>query len=72
MKKIERVFQVKPVDTTGAGDAFIGALAYVLATKPEVNLKKAVELSCYVASESTTKPGTQDSFPGLAVLENML
>lgn len=64
--------QVNAVDTTGAGDAFIGALAFVLATNPNVDLKKAVEVACFVASQSTTKMGTQISFPGPSVLTRIL
>lgn len=60
------------MDTTGAGDAFIGALAYVLATNPNADLKKAVEVACFVASDSTTRPGTQISFPGPSVLKAIL
>lgn len=60
------------MDTTGAGDAFIGALAFVLATNPDVDLKKAVEVACFVASDSATRPGTQDSFPGPEILKGVL
>lgn len=63
---------MKAIDTTGAGDAFIGALAFVLATDPTADLKKAVEIACFVASDSTTKPGTQISFPGPSILKGLL
>ena len=48
------------VDTTGAGDSFIGTFAYELSesNSPEVCIKKAVEK----ASQSVTKKGTQSSY----------
>ncbi len=59
---LERVpaVPVTPVDTTGAGDAFVGAFAYGLAAGlPEL---EAVRLGVALASDSVTKPGTQSSF----------
>jgi len=51
---------VTPVDTTGAGDAFVGAFAYGLAAGlPEL---EAVRLGVALASDSVTRPGTQSSF----------
>jgi len=51
---------VTPVDTTGAGDAFVGAFAYGLAAGlPEL---EAVRLGIALAGDSVTKPGTQSSF----------
>jgi ribokinase len=52
---------VKAVDTSGAGDAFIGALAYFLALGSDVSL--CLEKANFVASESVQKHGTQTSFP---------
>ena len=53
--------EVEAVDTTGAGDAFAGALAYaVLRAADPV---RAVEFACAVAGESVTRPGTQTSYP---------
>ncbi len=49
------------LDTTGAGDAFIGAFSAMLAWG--ASLASAVELACAVASESVERPGTQTSFP---------
>jgi ribokinase len=54
-------FAVTPVDTTGAGDAFIGSFAVFLgAGLPE---KEAVTRANLYAGMSTTKVGTQKSFP---------
>jgi ribokinase len=52
--------RVEVVDTTGAGDAFVGAFAVGLVFGfSEV---KAAELGCACASDSTTRPGTQSSY----------
>ena len=50
---------VNAIDTTGAGDSFIGTFAYELSesNSPESCIKKAVEK----ASQSVTKKGTQSS-----------
>ena len=53
--------RVAAVDTTGAGDAFVGAFAFGLASGwDEVD---AVRLGCAIAAESVLRPGTQSSFP---------
>lgn len=57
------------VDSTGAGDAFIGALAYLLSTRKDLKLRKCVQAACYIASDSVTRPGTQVSYPGPEILE---
>jgi ribokinase len=52
---------VTAVDTTGAGDAFVGAFAVGLALGlAELD---AVRLGILCASDSVTRPGTQASFP---------
>lgn len=57
-------FAVAPADTTGAGDAFIGSFAVFLAAGlPE---KEAVARANLYAAISTTKVGTQKSFPAHA------
>jgi len=53
-------FAVQPVDTTGAGDAFIGSLACFLA-EGAGELEAAARASLYAAL-STLGPGTQKSF----------
>lgn len=52
---------VRAVDSTGAGDAFVGTLSAALAR--DVPLRDAVAWSCRVATASVRKPGTQTSFP---------
>jgi ribokinase len=54
-------FAVTAVDTTGAGDAFIGSLAVFLAEG--VAEKEAVARASLYAALSTTRVGTQKSLP---------
>jgi ribokinase len=51
---------VTPVDTTGAGDAFVGAFAMGLAAG--LDQEAAVRLGIACASDSVTRHGTQRSF----------
>lgn len=53
--------QVNAVDSSGAGDAFIGALGIFLAEGAA--LPEAVRRANAVAALSVTRPGTQASFP---------
>jgi ribokinase len=57
---------VEAVDTTGAGDAFIGSLAFFLARGD--GLHAAARLANHVAAISVRFPGTQTSFPRAADL----
>ena len=52
--------KVNVVDTTGAGDAFIGAFAFGLSSSE--SLDKSIELAIEKASLSVTKKGTQSSY----------
>lgn len=62
--------KVKPKDTTGAGDAFIGSFAryYVETGELEPSLKKAA----LYAGDSITRPGTQKSYATAAEFEAFL
>ena len=53
--------RVKAVDTTGAGDAFVGAFAFGLAAG--LGELTAVRLAIASASDSVTRHGTQSSYP---------
>jgi ribokinase len=53
--------RVKAVDSTGAGDAFVGSLAFLLALA--LPLADAVQRAGAIATRSVLKPGTQSSFP---------
>ena len=58
---------VKAIDTTGAGDAFNGGLAYGISK--EKSIKECLELANKVAGLSTTKLGAGDSMPYLRDLK---
>jgi ribokinase len=61
---------VKVVDTTGAGDAFIGGLGVFLAEG--LSLCAAAELANAVAALSVTRLGAQAALPARAELETFL
>ncbi|CAI9608918.1 unnamed protein product, partial [Staurois parvus] len=54
---------VPAVDTTGAGDSFIGALAFYLAQDPHLSIEEMVKRSNHIASVSVQSAGTQTSYP---------
>jgi ribokinase len=58
------------VDTTGAGDAFVGAFSYGLAAG--LSPTAAARLGCACATSSVARPGTQSSFPRATELEEAL
>ncbi|XP_062829445.1 ribokinase isoform X2 [Anolis carolinensis] len=55
--------KVTPVDTTGAGDSFVGALAFYLAYYPHLPLEEMLKRSNCIASISVQTTGTQTSYP---------
>jgi ribokinase len=57
---------VKAVDTTGAGDAFVGSLAYFLGRSAP--LAAAIRRANQIAAITVGHPGTQTSFPYAAEL----
>lgn len=58
------------VDTTGAGDCFLGALANFVA-KDNVDFKEAIGRACLIAAVSVQRLGTQSSFPLAEEVQNM-
>lgn len=60
------------VDSTGAGDSFIGCLAHLLAEYKQLSMNLCVSISCSIATYSCTKPGTQISFPDVDVLKKCI
>lgn len=61
-------YKVKAVDTTAAGDSFIGALATKLQNKKEVdfeNMEEAIKFANKVSSIVVQKQGAQPSLPYL-------
>ena len=61
-------FEVKAVDTTGAGDTFSGALGAFW----DLGIAEAVRRGCAAGALSVTKRGAQDSMPTLAELNAFL
>jgi len=61
-------FRVTPVDTTGAGDTFVGALVAFWA----LGLSEAVRRGAAAGALSVTKPGAQGGMPTLAELNVFL
>jgi len=54
-------FRVPAVDTVGAGDAFVGALAVALASG--LDPAEAVRAACAAGATATTRRGAQDGLP---------
>jgi ribokinase len=63
----QRAIPVQPVDTTGAGDAFLGALACVLATDGKID--EAMGFATAAAALSVARPGSQASLPARVDVE---
>lgn len=63
-------FTVDAVDTTGAGDAFVGAFA--AARDKGESLERAVRLGCAAGALACLKPGAQPSLPDRAAVEALL
>jgi ribokinase len=61
--------KVNAVDTTGAGDAFVGVFAFGLASGK--NPEDAMKLGIKVASMSVTRKGAQSSYPSQAEIETL-
>lgn len=62
--------KVKPVDTTGAGDCFVGSFAFGLAK--QMSPAKAAALGCQTAGLSVTRLGAQSSYPTAAEVADFL
>eukprot|EP00731_Ephydatia_muelleri_P037357 Em0448g2a len=54
--------KVDVVDTTGAGDAFVGAMAFYLACHPHLSFDEVIKRSAVIASTTVTAKGTQSSY----------
>ena len=63
-------FEVRVVDTTGAGDAFHGAYAYTLVQNWP--LRKSAEFAAAVAAMKCTKLGGRTGLPTLSQVEGFL
>ena len=58
---------IHPVDTTGAGDSFCGALAEALARGVELSV--AVERAVHAGAVTATRPGAQPAMPTTSDIE---
>ena len=58
--------RVQPVDSTGAGDAFNGALAAALLREPQAPFRSAIDHATRAAAVSTEALGAAPSMPTLA------
>eukprot|EP00062_Callorhinchus_milii_P023615 gi/632982650/ref/XP_007908252.1/ PREDICTED: ribokinase isoform X2 [Callorhinchus milii] len=54
--------KVKALDTTGAGDSFVGALAFYIAQYPHLQLDEITRRASHIASMSVEAHGTQGSY----------
>lgn len=62
--------KVAAIDTTGAGDAFIGCFAHFFVQNGDV--LNAIKMATAFAALSVTKRGTQTSYPSVEELEQFL
>lgn len=53
--------KVKPKDTTGAGDCFLGSLAYFISCN--IPIPQGIKASQYIASLAIQKEGAQNKYP---------
>ena len=60
-KETVPAFPVTAVDTVGAGDTFVGALAVTLAAG--IPPREAVKAASAAAAAAAARPGTQDGMP---------
>ncbi len=63
-------FKVDPIDTTGAGDCFNGAMAVALSEK--MNIKDACVFAMAASAISVTRKGAGNSFPTRDEVQNFL
>jgi ribokinase len=66
----QRAFGVTVVDTTGAGDAFVGG--FVVGDWVSHGVANAVRWGCAAGSLATTRHGAQPSMPSLAEVQALL
>lgn len=62
------IYNIKVVDTTAAGDSFIGGL--VTALSMEKNIHDAIDFATKVATITVSRHGAQASLPTLEMVEN--
>lgn len=62
--------KVKAVDTTGAGDSFLGTLAYFICHFESLTFEEKLSRACAVAAITVCGEGTQKSYPRVHNLPN--
>ena len=67
---LQPAFAVQPVDTTGAGDTFCGALGAQLGAG--VTPAVALQFACAAAAIACTRPGAQSAIPRHAEVQDFL
>lgn len=67
--KHKQAFSVDVIDTTGAGDTFVGVLAGML---NRVEFEKAIEYANVAAALSTTKMGAQSAMPSFDEVDQFI
>jgi len=60
---------VQAIDTTGAGDCFIGSFSYALGSGSTP--QEAAQFACRIASISVTRKGAQSSYPSAAEISTL-
>ena len=65
-----KAMKVKAVDSTAAGDSFIGAFALKLSEG--VNISESIEFAVGISALTVTKIGAQQSLPTMKELELFL
>jgi ribokinase len=63
---------IRAIDTTGAGDAFVGAFATALAEFGSGQLEAAARFANAAAGLSVTRPGTAPAMPRRAEIDSLL
>lgn len=63
-------YKVDAIDTTGAGDAFIGCFAHYFVKDKDI--LQAIKMATVFAALSVTKRGTQSSYPTIGEVENFM
>ena len=64
--------KVDAVDTTGAGDALTGALAFYMSCYPQLSLAEMVFRAVNIATITVTMRGVQTSYPKKDQLDEWL
>ena len=61
--------KVQAIDSTGAGDCFIGSFSYALGSGSSP--QEAAQFACRIASISVTRKGAQSSYPSAAEISTL-